>query len=256
MGNTHRIVIVPIENENVSLLECLFRHLRSQKRAFSELHFWINTLDEYVVEVCCRLANAFGDWVKVVRPVKAIDGKRSLGQFYTYCTMSNFTYLRVCQDVVWMSGDCIENMFAARENDHTHFSLHSRVVGTVSDECTGDELVQCHQNLFDGKPIQEHEVEMICYTWHGQDMAHLQAENGAIDGVREKCSFEASCKPCSQFVDNAVCCLFAKRPFQRRELTNAGMLEKYKELAPKFEDDDLELKAKQDAWGHVFPKRV
>jgi hypothetical protein len=286
---TNRIVIVPICTGHSKHLQILFRYLREQKDDFSNLHLWLNTQEDAILSICKFLAGSF-PWVKLVFPMTAVNGPGSISQFYAYCISPNTSYLKISDETVWMAPGFIDKMFEARELDNKYFLLVANVINhpQMKDLWMSDEMIKKvndadsnihqfemdmwgfgatvhHMLLNDVKSDSVDEwllprremyknqtIYLACFCWLGVDFSMM---NGKVD--QNDAYF--LCRTATQHLDklnyylgDALCTLYAWPNQHEKVFDDLGLLGSYQDIAPKFQEDDDDLRLTYLSWGHFM----
>ena len=240
---------------DVRFLECIIRHLRAQQRYFHEVHLWLNTLDKDLITIGIRLCEIYASWVKVVPSLCAIDGKRSLPQFFSYCVAPNTCYLYIPLGICWICPDFVGKMFESRERDSMHplilastlVNRHDAATGTCTampllEECNDDDayndtitLLKQSSEDSDDNSLFDTCSQRVCYAWRGMDMP------ACMNIAKREC-----------VSNEAVCVCFAVDGVDRRSFMQQGFLTRCLNAAPKFQDDTVGERQKILMWSHLF----
>lgn len=128
-GVTRPRVVVVTPSGRRRYLELLHAHLSSQRGDFDEWHLWLNTVEPGDVAYCESLAAAHPDWVRCVRPPKYVpSGNLTIHQFFRACVEPGTVYIRVDDDVVWLSPTFVREMTAFRVANPQYFLVFANIV--------------------------------------------------------------------------------------------------------------------------------
>ena len=107
---TKIIIVTPAGRQQY--MNYLVNHLVMQKQYFHEWHLWNNCRNTNDEEYIYELANKYS-WVKVINDTNNYEYKGTLtgiNTFWKYASDSNTIYIRLDDDIVWLSPNFISSM--------------------------------------------------------------------------------------------------------------------------------------------------
>lgn len=106
-----RIIVTPAGREGY--LTLLWRHLSAQKDAFDEWHLWLNTQHQPDIDFCQKLATDHA-WIKTAPLTVPWQGNGSICSFFPGYADPDCVYMRLDDDVIWLSPNFVAEMFEYR----------------------------------------------------------------------------------------------------------------------------------------------
>ena len=113
MIDNYRIVVV-IPSGRQKYLELLLPHILDQQQYIDEIHFWLNTTNQEDISYIENIQKSNTNIFKIIYSKIPINGASSLYHFwYTSCD-NNTIYIRLDDDVCWLSKNFIFNVVKCR----------------------------------------------------------------------------------------------------------------------------------------------
>lgn len=126
-----KIIVTPAGRQRY--VEVLVQHLMSQKAAFEEWHIWCNTNVVSDIEYFRSLATQY-PWIRCVEipslqkvPVTSAN----IHKFFQFAQDPEAVYIRLDDDIVWLSPTFVADFFAAREADPTPFLVYANIINNA-----------------------------------------------------------------------------------------------------------------------------
>jgi hypothetical protein len=116
-------------------MELLHGHLAAQRDAFDEWFLLLNTADAADIAYCEALAAAHPDWISVKRAPNSRPeaGNANLPQFYDkFCTEPGTAYLKLDDDICYLSPSFVETIFAFREERPWYAAVFGNIVNNAA----------------------------------------------------------------------------------------------------------------------------
>jgi hypothetical protein len=123
-----RIIVTPAGRQ--PYLDLLYRHLRAQKNDFDEWHLWLNTNNENDLRYCRDLA-AQNSWIKTVDSRIPPNGNAAIHSFFVDYVSPDCAYLRLDDDVIWLSPNFVADMFEYRIAHPEYFLVYANIVNNA-----------------------------------------------------------------------------------------------------------------------------
>jgi hypothetical protein len=129
---TMKYVVTPAGRRRY--LEILYEHLSKQKKHFDKWLLLVNTNNIQDIGFCERLAAKNEDWIETCYADGSDPNRgnlnihRFLNQF---CSDEDSVYLRLDDDIVYLSPDFVKNMFECREKNPDHFLIYANIINNA-----------------------------------------------------------------------------------------------------------------------------
>ena len=94
-------------------IEILYQYLKHQKNDFLCWHLWLNTTDQNDINYMRRLESE-NYWIKCINPDWPYSGNSSIGNFFRYAIDSDTIYIRLDDDIVYLSPDFVRTLYTER----------------------------------------------------------------------------------------------------------------------------------------------
>jgi hypothetical protein len=250
MYNGYRIVTVcPAGRQK--FLEILVYYIIRNRHLIDEHHFWLNTNNKSDID--------YIEWVsrrrnfKVIYPKVRVNGVLSIYQFFDYCVDQRTIYIRIDDDIVWMSGDALERLLDFRLNNKEYFLVFPHIINNSMNRFPGpfdhiggnwfwsrEHFVEKHNYFLDNIGDLDRfkipnfnypaRLNINCISWFGEEFAKF---NGKVDKQEEP--WLTTTKPGSLGKVNGICgsSLMVHFSFysQRNFPETGNILSRYKKLA-------------------------
>lgn len=271
-GRMKRIVVTPAGRRKY--LEPLWKHLLSQRSSFDEWHLWVNTVDEDDLRFMRSIAS---EHVPGGNPIRLVDapgsqpreGVHNIHRFFPGCTDPGAVYLRLDDDVVWLSPGFVSGMFSRRESDCRSFLISGNVVnnavcshlvskgsgvippcGPSADDPVGwgdaayaegvhrAFLSSLSRGSIDEWLVDDHVMPPACrisinaVSWRGDAFSRFAGAVGVDEEAWLTVFAPAWCGPV--VVDGGALCVHFAFGVQRDRLDSTDLLDRYNELADKL----------------------
>lgn len=105
------VVITPAGRKRY--IEILYKYLKAQRSDFSSWQLWLNTTNEDDLQYMQELERE-NTWITCIKPSWPIRGNYSIGYFFRHTLDPNTVYIRLDDDVVYLTPDFIRTLYAAR----------------------------------------------------------------------------------------------------------------------------------------------
>ena len=94
-------------------IEILYPYLKQQRNDFTMWHLWLNT---YVYDDSAYMSNLEreNDWIKCIKPSWPVNGTHSIGHFFRHSIDPDTIYIRLEDDIVYLTPDFIRTLYAER----------------------------------------------------------------------------------------------------------------------------------------------
>lgn len=125
-----RIVVTPAGRQRY--LELLVRHLASQKTDFDEWQLWMNTTEVADIEFGESLAARY-DWITTVYiPAYGPQTNRNICKFFPgQAADPDAVYVRLDDDVVWLSPTFLKSIFTYRIANPAPFLVYANIINNA-----------------------------------------------------------------------------------------------------------------------------
>ncbi len=111
-------------------LEILYKHLKSQRADFAVWQLWQNTKDAEDIAYMNRLA-AENDWITVVKPSWPYEENYSICKFFQYTKREDTIYIRLDDDIVFLSPNFIKELVAKRIEMPQYLFIYPNIINNA-----------------------------------------------------------------------------------------------------------------------------
>lgn len=109
-------------------MKILFPYLLQQD-GIDEFEIWENTNNQEDIEFMHKFANEHNDKFSVQPiPCGGVEGSGSIRHFMRFCCDPDVLYVRIDDDVCWMSHDCLSKLVQFRMDNPEHFLVYANIV--------------------------------------------------------------------------------------------------------------------------------
>lgn len=133
MYNGKKIVVVTPAGRK-RYLEILFRYLLREKHIIDEYRIWVNTKNSEDLKFLNNLALQYPEFVTLDERWKNnpdCGSSKNIGIFFDNCIDPNTIYVRLDDDVVWLSEDFIAKIVQYRINNPDPFLVYPTIINNA-----------------------------------------------------------------------------------------------------------------------------
>lgn len=183
-----RILVTPVSS--VERVMPLFKHVEAQREAFEAWHWWVATQEPAALAELKALADRT-PWIVWVQPEGLFPTPETCALFYELREYHDpqCVYVRLNQDVSWMTPTFLDDMFAYRERaPRTVFLVHANAVGNRALACVHDRLGCASSPI--GVPLTMSDWDQVARNpQYMQDVYDALARSIAAGTVRDDWTF-------------------------------------------------------------------
>ncbi len=111
-------------------LEILYKYLKSQRADFAVWQLWQNTRDVEDIKYMDKLA-AENDWITVVKPSWPYHDNFSICPFFQFAKREDTIYIRLDDDIVFLSPNFIKELVAKRIEMPQYLFLYPNIINNA-----------------------------------------------------------------------------------------------------------------------------
>lgn len=259
-----KIIVTPAGRRRY--LEILVEYLKSYRNEFDRWDIWLNTTDindiEYIKSLDCEY-----DFIRVIGSKIPFNGSYSIYHFFKDYKDPNEVYIRLDDDIVYISKGSLERLFTTREKDTESFLLYGNIINNsilthLHQRCgyistnngRADYNCMCrvgwqdpifaeniHREVLQKLPVKSFKindwhlyynerVSINVISWRGDEFLKFDANVGEDEEQWLSVDYPASIGKINKIIGDT---LFVHYAFytQRPHLETTDILKKYQELA-------------------------
>jgi hypothetical protein len=286
LGNKKIIVVTPAGRKKY--MEILIKYILAERDIIDEYRIWVNTKDENDISYFKSLEEIHKGFVTL--DIRHIDEEHcgtnlNIHKFFDRCTESNVVYIRLDDDVVWLSKNFIKNLAEFRIENTRPFLIYPAIINnSICDyifqnlgyyknfdnfdyDCTSSiaftnnyiaeskhkEMLKNIQNLDtirfpESWELRRYErVSINCISWLGEAFANFNGIVGHDEELWLSVDKPKELKRPNIITGNSMCSHFAFGP-QREHLDNTDILEAYQKLSNYISVDPKSLDFSKIDW--------
>ena len=104
-------------------LQILYKHLASQTQYFNKWTLWINTQNQEDIQYC-KFLEKTNNWIKTIDLDNPYQGCLSIYTFFKHAEDLDSIYIRLDDDIVWLSENFIKNLSDFRIKNPKYFLVY------------------------------------------------------------------------------------------------------------------------------------
>lgn len=289
IGNKKIVVVTPAGRKKY--MEILFKYILIEKEIIDEYRIWVNTKDQVDISYFESLEENHKGFVTLDRrhiEEEDCGENTNIHRFFDLCTESNTVYIRLDDDVVWLSKNFIKNLAEFRIKNPDPFLVYPAIINnSICDylfqnigyfrnfdnfdyDCISSIAFTDHY-IAEGKHREmlkhieklEHisfpitwdlrryeRVSINCISWLGEEFANFDGIVGRDEEAWLSVVKPEELKKPNVIMGSSICSHFAFGP-QRGHLDKTNLLETYRNISNYISVDPTKLNFDKIEWKNL-----